>query len=504
MNNTHHELPTGTLLHNRYRIESVIEQGGFGITYKALDQTLSRPVCIKELFLSGHSTRGAGNTIQSQGLKDLNFEHFCDRFIEEAGALARFRHQGIVQVLDVFRENGTAYCVMEYIKGETLKDKIQREGRLPLPKALPLMQAVLDATEEVHRQGMLHRDIKPDNIMLREDGSPVLIDFGSARAFSDAKTITQTAILTPGYAPPEQYSEKARRGSFTDIYALGATFYFMLTGVRPDEATLRHLNQLAAPHHLNADIPVSLSSAIMLALNLKPEDRFQDVQSFKEAIREAHPGNCCNPSSLRYIKIAAAVLLVLFVLLGVKYCPVSKQSKTTVNSLRLDTLNPVIRQLLNNMVLVEGGTFKMGCTPEQGLDCSDIERPVHQVQVNSYRIGKYEVTQAEWEAVMGSNPSEPFYSAASSPVQKVSWEEIQVFIYKLNTISGLEFRLPTEAEWEFAARGGNKSKGYKYSGGNSIGAIGWYQENAGRRLKAVGLRIPNELGIYDMSGNVWE
>ncbi|MFN9109751.1 MAG: serine/threonine protein kinase, partial [Bacteroidota bacterium] len=109
MNTTHYELPSGTLLHNRYRIESVIGQGGFGITYKAIDESLKRPVCIKELFLSGHCTRGSANTVQSQGLKELDFTHFCERFVEEAGALARFRHPGIVQVQDVFRENGTAY-----------------------------------------------------------------------------------------------------------------------------------------------------------------------------------------------------------------------------------------------------------------------------------------------------------------------------------------------------------------------------------------------------------
>ena len=218
-----HELPAGSILHHRYRIDAVIGQGGFGITYKASDERLQRLVCIKELFLSGHCTRGQGNTVQVQGLQGRDFGHFVQRFMEEAGALARFRHPGIVQVLDVFQENETAYCIMEYIDGETLKAKVQREGPVPLAEALPLMQRLLDAVAEVHAAGLLHRDIKPDNIMLRPDGLPVLIDFGSAREYSDSQTISQTAILSPRYAPLELYSESARRGPYTDIYALGAT-----------------------------------------------------------------------------------------------------------------------------------------------------------------------------------------------------------------------------------------------------------------------------------------
>jgi formylglycine-generating enzyme required for sulfatase activity len=545
---THYKLPSGTLLHNRYRIESVIGQGGFGITYKAIDETLKRPVCIKELFLSGHCTRGNANTVQSQGLKDLDFAHFCERFVEEAGALARFRHQGIVQVLDVFRENGTAYSVMEYIKGETLKDKVQREGRMPLPKALPLMQAVLDATEEVHRQGMLHRDIKPDNIMLREDGSPVLIDFGSARAFSDAKTITQTAILTPGYAPPEQYSEKARRGPFTDIYSLGATFYFMLTGVRPLPATDRQLETLQAPHRIQPEIPVTLSSALMLALNIKPEERFASIEQFRRAINQNTEavGPVLPPRSRVNVYLVLGVLMILTVL-GYAYWktgPVNndpqngvsnndstltpadtitlkekavppKPEKTTPTETNktaetaepaketASPLNPILQRLLVNMVFVQGGRFTLGCTNEQGYDCEANEKPAHSVNLSSFSIGKYEVTQEEWEAVMGNNPSH-FSRCSKCPVENVSWNDIQGFIYALNLQTGRQFRLPTEAEWEYAARGGNRSGGHKYSGGDNIASVAWYAGNSGSRTHPVGQKAANALGLHDMTGNVWE
>ena len=153
------------------------------------------------------------------------------------------------------------------------------------------------------------------------------------------------------------------------------------------------------------------------------------------------------------------------------------------------------------MVYVNGGTFTMGATAEQGSDVDSNEKPTHSVTVSDFYIGKYEVTQAQWRAVMGSNPSN--FTGDNYPVEDVSWNDVQEFIEKLNAQTGKNFRLPTEAEWEYAARGGNKSKSYKYSGSNIIGDVGWYKDNA-RGAHPVGQKAPNELGIYDMTGNVWE
>ena len=162
----------------------------------------------------------------------------------------------------------------------------------------------------------------------------------------------------------------------------------------------------------------------------------------------------------------------------------------------------ILSRLVGNMVQVEGGSFQMGGTPEQGSDVYSDEKPVHEVTLSDYYMGKYEVRQSEWEAVMGSNPSR--FKGADLPVEQVSWSDCHEFIGRLNALTGLNFKLPTEAQWEYAARGGRLSKGYKYSGSNNLGEVGWYGSNSGNCTHRVGEKQPNELGLYDMSGNVRE
>ena len=154
------------------------------------------------------------------------------------------------------------------------------------------------------------------------------------------------------------------------------------------------------------------------------------------------------------------------------------------------------------MIYVDGGTFTMGATSEQGSDANGNEKPTHSVTQSSYSIGETEVTQALWQAVMGSNPS--YFSGSQKPVECVSGGDCQDFIRRLNALTGENFRLPTEAEWEYAARGGNKSRGYKYAGSNNIDNVAWYSDNSGSQTHNVATKSANELGLYDMSGNVWE
>ena len=176
----------------------------------------------------------------------------------------------------------------------------------------------------------------------------------------------------------------------------------------------------------------------------------------------------------------------------------SSNSTSSSNSSRQRILN----ELASNMVYVSGGTFTMGATSEQGSDAYDSEKPVHSVYVSSFYICKYEVTQELWQAIMGSNPS--YFKGDRKPVEEVSWNDCKSFISKLNSLTGKLYRLPTEAEWEYACRGGNRSQGYKYSGSNNLSSVAWYTDNSGSTTHEVGQKSPNELGIYDMSGNVWE
>ena len=234
-------LHLGTRLRSgSYSIGRLLGRGGFGITYLGADNRLGRPVALKEFFPAGAVRRGT-TVVPPPTLGSSEYNTAKQRFLQEAQCLARFHHPSIVAVYDVFEENATVYMVMEYLRGENLGHKLERCGK-PLPESelVAIMEPIVDALDGMHAQGVLHRDIKPENIMLADGNGtvrPVLIDFGSARDFVGGATIRHSVVLTPGYAPLEQYTESQRRGPFTDVYALAATLYHLATGVQPPPAT---------------------------------------------------------------------------------------------------------------------------------------------------------------------------------------------------------------------------------------------------------------------------
>jgi serine/threonine-protein kinase len=276
-------LPENALLEDgKIRLEGVLGQGGFGITYSARSVALGIPVAVKEFFPEGSTRRGT-QLVPPTTLMGQGFVETKDRFLEEARLLARFQHPGVVRVYDAFSENNTAYLVMERLKGETLLSRLTRVGTLPPREVESLALELLDALEAVHGAGLLHRDLKPDNVFLTPDARAVLIDFGSARGFTSTKTVQHTRLVTPGYAAPEQYASSARFGPYTDLYGLSATLFHAATGEMPPSATDRFVGTLLPP--LPPDLGSGLRMAIGLGLRLNVSERPQSVHDFLETIR---------------------------------------------------------------------------------------------------------------------------------------------------------------------------------------------------------------------------
>jgi predicted Ser/Thr protein kinase len=316
------QLPQHAVLQRgKYQLQQVLGQGGFGITYRAYESGLDRFVAVKELFPDGSTRRGT-TLIPSALLGPQGFQEALQRFLEEAKTLAQFSHPGVVRIFEVFEENNTAYLVMEHLKGQTLSQRIEAAKKLSEAEAKALALALCNALEVVHQNNLLHRDIKPDNIFLSEDGRVILIDFGSARVFSSGRTTNHTQLVTPGYAAPEQYASSAKFGPYTDIYGLGATLYHALMGIAPPSATDRFMG-VALP-----EMPMALSQGmrqlVRNSLALTVTERPQTVAVLKKYLAgEAPPAAQAAkiPAIVAplYVKGAVRVDETLFVATGVAY-----------------------------------------------------------------------------------------------------------------------------------------------------------------------------------------
>ena len=280
-------LHPGEVLGGRYIIGTVLGVGGFGVTYKAWDGTLSSVVAVKEFYPGDLVSRipGQRNVVVFSGNRVDSYKSQLKRFLDEAQNMAKFNNDPhIVGVYDYFEENHTAYIVMEYLDGQTLKAYMAEQGgKLPEEEALRYAKPILEAVASIHMKKIIHRDISPDNIFILKDGRVKVLDFGAAR-FSEGSN-EFTVVIKPGYAPPEQYRSKMKQGPWTDLYAVGATLYKMLTGVTPDESVDRmEKDVLKPPSKLVSLKNPSLDKIIMKAIALEPELRFKNASSFIDAI----------------------------------------------------------------------------------------------------------------------------------------------------------------------------------------------------------------------------
>ena len=289
-------LRKGTRLIGRYTIEGVLGQGGFGITYLGMDELHKKKVAIKEFFPQGIVTRNIEYedtvTVTLVGEKE-NYDKGKERFLKEAQTMAMFsKDKGIVKALDFFEINNTAYIVMEYLEGVTLKQYLRENERIAAEDLVELLVPLIEALDEIHSQGLIHRDISPDNIMVLPDGRIKLMDFGAARDYTEFGEKSLSIVLKPGYAPPEQYQTHGVQGPWTDIYALCATMYKCITGENPPDAIDRlvddHLKKISA-----FGIPVlpQIEEAIIKGMSVAANDRYQNVGDFCEDLYGGYEEN---------------------------------------------------------------------------------------------------------------------------------------------------------------------------------------------------------------------
>jgi eukaryotic-like serine/threonine-protein kinase len=495
-------------LRGKYNVQKPIGEGGFGRVFLAEHSRLKQKYVIK--LLSADSSRSV----------DIR-----NRFFQEAEVLAKLKHPNIIRIMDVEEYQGRPYYIMSYLNGGSLEDLLQKEKKLPPGKALGITAKLLSALSLVHSKGIIHRDLKPNNVLIDEAGEPILIDFGIARVEegSKAKTGTGFSIGTPVYMSPEQLDAKPISLT-TDIYSMGIMLFELLTGKPPFEGSMSSLitqhNSAKLPSVSgkidNSKLADGIQTVLQKACAKEPSARYGSAKEMREAVlgliqakskpnpewEKMEAEHKRREEELRKkeeeLQARERAVVQERKVEVVKASPVESSSspKTYTNSLGME------------FILISAGEFLMGGVPQTKLKNLD-EVPRHKIRITKpFYMGKYPVTQEEWEKVMGNNPSNFKNAGMRAPVETVSWNDCQEFIKKLNKKEGKTYKLPTEAEWEYAARNCGLARFpivYSYGNdANKLGDYAWYRENSGKTTHPVGQKKPNPIGLYDMMGNVNE
>jgi formylglycine-generating enzyme required for sulfatase activity/tRNA A-37 threonylcarbamoyl transferase component Bud32 len=498
----------GKKLRDRYHIIKLLGQGGFGVTYLAQDYDLpGNPYCVVKHL----KPKTSDSFILDIARRLFNTEA---KVLYELGKL----HDCIPSLSAHFEENGEFYFVQDFINGHELSKELIPGKKLSEVYAISLLKNVLEILVVAHNKGVIHRDINPKNLMRRQDGKIVLIDFGAVKEIGSlvvnpqGQTNLTIAIGTLGYMPSEQAKGKPKLCS--DIYALGMVAIQALTGKEPKNLPEdQNTGEIIWRNH--AHISRSLANIIDKMVRDHFSQRYQDAEETLQAILDLSLN-----SSAKY-NVSTIFLRPPEKLPEPANTPFKTVEFKTVKvnlTGRIIHREPVTTKVfIENIgqgvtietIEISGGTFIMG-SPNTEVGRYHYEGPQHKVTIAPFYLGKYQVTQEQWEAIMGNNPSH--FQGAKRPVEQVSWDDAVEFCQKLSEQTGKRYRLPSEAEWEYACRAGTDTPFYfgetitsdlvNYNGNYSYGAAPkgiWRKETTD-----VGSFPPNAFGLYDMHGNVWE
>ncbi|MTJ32216.1 bifunctional serine/threonine-protein kinase/formylglycine-generating enzyme family protein [Aphanizomenon sp. UHCC 0183] len=484
------------LLDNRYRPIKFLGEGGFGRTFQAVDEKRLNTPCVIKQFLP----QQAG----SAALKKAT-----ELFQQEAKRLQELgKHPQIPDLEAFFSQDNRLYLVQDFIDGQNLLQEFQNQGTLNEPQIRNILIELLPVLQFIHDNKVIHRDIKPENIIRSKKGKLFLIDFGVSKETSGSiLTRIGTTVGTPGYAPPEQLRGTAYHNS--DLYSLAVTCVRLLTGHFPKSDGSDQLfdtNRMEWQWRKYVSLSQELIDVLETMLRDIPANRYQSATEVLAALSNQKtivippppPQTSQNPFQQ------------IFQFISPPTNPPKPAANTNLNINPISSFTEDLGKGVKlEMIAIPGGTFLMG-SPENEAERLSYESPQHQVTVPSFFIGKYQLTQAQYQAIMGVNPSS--FKGNNRPVENVSWDDAVTFCKKLNQKTGKNYRLPSEAEWEYACRAGTKTPFYfgdnittdlvNYDGNYSYksAAKGKYRQ----QTTDVGTFPPNPFGLYDMHGNVWE
>jgi serine/threonine protein kinase len=444
--------PGQLLKKGQYEIIDTLGQGGFGITYLAQDHKRKKEVAIKSLNVSFLKQRYRDKYGNTEGFEEFLAEE-QDKFNTEAMVLATFDHPHIVKVYpELFQENGLSCMVMEYVKGKNLEQYLYANGVFSESAGLEIIKGIGEALSYIHSRNYLHRDIKPANILLREsDNQAILIDFGLAREVNFAELMSLTNAKTPVFAPPEQFENRSNFTPALDIYALAATLYVIIAVHEPPFIPLPspYLNAkimldmkmaIEPPQKYNSQISQKVNDAILKGMELDYQNRPQSITEWFKYLGIQSPTNHLKTFTFEVV---------------------TTNDKGSIINKRNHSANYFVEDLGNGvkleMVEIPAGTFYMG-SPKNEKQRLDRESPQHQVNVPSFFIGKYPLTQAQYQAIMGNNPA--YFKGNNRPVEMVDWNDAVAFCQKLSQKTGKNYKLPSEAQWEYACRAGTTTPFY--------------------------------------------